>query len=167
MAWATTATAAVVSPTATTTRQATGSQLSRRSRSDASKAASSRTGATNNASTNSGGRLRRGAPGMNATKAPPSARKTGYGAPTRRAAAASRTAATKRARTCSSSLMRAVWSRTLRAWAGQRGHDGLGQGTFMVRLGTGSQFAAALATRILAGNHLRSSERCSADLDCP
>jgi MFS family permease len=32
-------------------------------------------------------------------------------------------------------------------------HDGLGQGTFMVGLVTGSQFAAALATRMWAGNH--------------
>jgi MFS family permease len=32
-------------------------------------------------------------------------------------------------------------------------HDGLGQGTFMVGLVTGSQFAAALVTRMWAGNH--------------
>ena len=46
-----------------------------------------------------------GAPGRNASSAPPSARNTGYGAPTRRAAAARITAATNRPRSCSSSLM--------------------------------------------------------------
>ena len=50
------ATATVVNPTAKTTRPVTGAQLSLRSRSDASYAASSRTGATNSASASSGGR---------------------------------------------------------------------------------------------------------------
>src|SRR2546430_9171053 len=104
-AWATTATAAVVNPTATTTRLGTGAQLSLRSLSDASYAASSRTGATNSASARSGGTLIDGAPGRNASSAPPSARNTGYGAPTRRAPAAKTTAATKRPRSCSSSLI--------------------------------------------------------------
>ena len=85
---ATTATATVVRPTATTTRPVTGAQLSLRSRGDASYAASSRMGATNSASASSGRTVNVGAPGTNARSAPPSARNTGYGAPTRRAAAA-------------------------------------------------------------------------------
>ena len=83
---ATTATAAVVNPTANTTRPVTGAQLSLRSLSEASYAASSRTGATKSASASSGGSVNDGAPGTNASSAPPSARNTGYGAPTRRAA---------------------------------------------------------------------------------
>jgi len=51
---ATTATAAVVIPTAASTSVETGSQLLRRSRSEVSKAASSSTGATNSASASSG-----------------------------------------------------------------------------------------------------------------
>src|SRR5262245_22529067 len=101
----TTATAAVVRPTAKTTRLVSGSQLSRRSRGDASYAASSRIGATKSASASSGGTVNDGAPGMNASSAPPSARKTGYGAPTRRARPDRNTAARKRPRSCSSSLI--------------------------------------------------------------
>ena len=46
-----------------------------------------------------------GATGTNASSAPPSARNTGYGAPTRRAPPARITAATNRPRSCSSSLI--------------------------------------------------------------
>src|SRR5688500_16822066 len=73
---ATTATAAVVNPTAKTTRPATGAQLSLRSLSDASYAASSRTGATKSASASSGGSVNDPATGRNASSAPPSARNT-------------------------------------------------------------------------------------------
>src|SRR5438128_1776295 len=76
-AWATTATAAVVNPTATTTRLVTGAQLSLRSLSDASYAASSSTGAMKSASASSGGTVKEGAPGTKARSAPPSARNTG------------------------------------------------------------------------------------------
>src|SRR3954466_488500 len=89
----TTATAMVVSPTAKMTRPATWRQLSLRSRNDVSYAASSSTGATNNASASSGGTVNDGAPGRNARSTPATARNTGYGTPTRRAAAASSTAA--------------------------------------------------------------------------
>src|SRR6185369_6344792 len=105
-AWATTATAAVVSATTNTTRLVTGSQLSLRSRSEASKAASSRIGATNSASASSGGTVKAGAPGTNASRAPPTARNTGYGAPTRRAAADSSTAAINKPTISANSLMR-------------------------------------------------------------
>src|SRR5688572_8749837 len=101
----TTATAMVVRPTANTTRPVTGAQLSLRSLGDASYAASSRMGAMKSASASSGGTVNPGAPGVKASNAPPRARKTGYGAPTRRAAAARTTAATKRIRSCSSSLI--------------------------------------------------------------
>src|SRR5215212_1124175 len=104
--WVMTATAAVVNPTANTTRLITGTQLSLRSLSDASYAASSRTGATKSASASSGGTVNEGVPGRNASSAPPNARNTGYGAPTRRAAAARITAATNNPRSCSSSLIR-------------------------------------------------------------
>ena len=63
----TAATAMVVSPTAKTTSPMTGDQLSRRSRGEASKAASSRTGATNSASASSGRTVNDGAPGTNAS----------------------------------------------------------------------------------------------------
>src|SRR3954464_9505795 len=56
-----TATAAVVSATATTTSAVTGTQLSHRSRGDASYAASTSTGATKSASTSSGGTVNVGA----------------------------------------------------------------------------------------------------------
>src|SRR3954471_7386644 len=111
IAWATAATAAVVRPTATTTSPSKGAQLSRRSRNEASNAASSRTGATNRASTSSGGKVGAGAPGTNASRAPPIARNTGYGAPAFRAAAASSTAATNIARTCSAPAPAAVCAR--------------------------------------------------------
>ena len=52
-----------------------------------------------------GGQRERRRRGTNASSAPPSARNTGYGAPTRRAPAARTTAATKRPRSCSSSLI--------------------------------------------------------------
>ena len=74
---ATTATAAVVSPTATTTSPVTGAQLSLRSLSDASYAASRSTGATKIASASSGGSVKDGAAGRKASRAPPSARNTG------------------------------------------------------------------------------------------
>ena len=103
IARATTATATVVSPTANITSPVTGAQLSLRSRSDASYAASSSTGATNSASASSGGRVKDGAAGRKASSAPPSARNTGYGAPTRRATPARITAATNKLRSCSNS----------------------------------------------------------------
>jgi NAD(P)-dependent dehydrogenase (short-subunit alcohol dehydrogenase family) len=53
----------------------------------------------------SGGSVNDDATGRNASSAPPSARKTGYGAPTRRAPLARITAATNRPRSCSSSLI--------------------------------------------------------------
>src|SRR4029453_9595170 len=68
--WTTTATAAVVNPTANTTRLVTGSQLSRRSLSDASYAASSRTGATNSASASSGATVDGGRAGEEGEGAP-------------------------------------------------------------------------------------------------
>ena len=74
---ASTATAAVVRPTAMKTSVETGSQLSRRSRSEVSKAASSSTGATNSASARSGSSVHDGLPGRNASAMPPSARKVG------------------------------------------------------------------------------------------
>ncbi len=104
-AWATIATAAVVSPTAKTTRPVTGAQLSLRSLRDASYAASSNTGAMNSAKASSGGRVNVVPVGRNARAAPPSARNTGYGAPTRRAAAARITAAINSPSSCSSSLI--------------------------------------------------------------
>ena len=55
----------------------TGSQLSRRSRSEVSNAASSSTGATNSASARSGSSVHDGLPGRNASAMPPSARKVG------------------------------------------------------------------------------------------
>src|SRR5882757_664313 len=69
-----TATVAVVRPTATNTRVETGSQLSRRSRSDVSKAASSSTGATNNASASPGSSVQDGPDGKKASSTPPRAR---------------------------------------------------------------------------------------------
>src|SRR4051794_10571625 len=82
---AVTATAMVVRATATRTSEETGTQACRRSRNDASYAASSSTGATNRARINSGGRSSRGAPGMTASSAPPRASKVGYGIARRRA----------------------------------------------------------------------------------
>ncbi len=101
----TSATATVVKPTAKITRPPTGAQLSLRSRSEASYAASSSTGATNSAKASSGGNVNDVSIGRNASTPPPTARNTGYGAPTRRAAAARITAATKRPRSCSSPCM--------------------------------------------------------------
>ena len=74
---ATTATAAVVTPTATSTSVETGSQLFRRSRSEVSKAASSSTGATNSASASSGSSVHDGPPGTKASNMPPIARNVG------------------------------------------------------------------------------------------
>ena len=71
------ATAMVVSPTATSTSDSTGRQFARRSRSDVSCAASSRTGATNSARISSGGRPSRGTPGIRATATPPTASSVG------------------------------------------------------------------------------------------
>ena len=71
------ATAIVVKPTLITTRLATGTQLSLRSRGDASYAASSSTGATKSASARSGCTVNTGTPGTNARTAPPSARNAG------------------------------------------------------------------------------------------
>src|SRR4051812_43386075 len=79
-ACATTATANVVRPTATTTSAVIGIQLSFRSRGEVSNAASRRTGATNSASASSGATVSDGAPGTSARSAPPIARNTGYGA---------------------------------------------------------------------------------------
>src|SRR3954469_25255817 len=89
---ATTATAAVVTPTATSTSVDTGSQLLRRARSEVSEAASSRTGATNSASASSGSSFHDGPDGTNATNMPPIAKKVGYGTLSRRASADSTTA---------------------------------------------------------------------------
>jgi hypothetical protein len=74
---ASTATDAVVRPTATRTSVETGSQLFRRSRSEVSNAASSSTGATNSASASSGSSIQRGPDGTKASSMPPSARKVG------------------------------------------------------------------------------------------
>jgi hypothetical protein len=74
----------------------TGSQLSRRSRSEVSNAASSSTGATNSASARSGSSVHDGLPGRNASAMPPSARKVGYGTLVRRASADSSTAPSSR-----------------------------------------------------------------------
>src|SRR4051812_11783648 len=71
------ATAAVVNPTANTTRLVSGAQLSLRSLGDASYAASSKTGAMKSASAKSGGTVKDGAPGTSASSAPPNARNTG------------------------------------------------------------------------------------------
>src|SRR4051812_1631031 len=89
---ATTATAVVVTPTATSTSVETGSQLLRRSRSEVSNAASSSTGATNSASARSGSSVQDGPDGRNASSVPPSARNVGYGTLSRRASADSTTA---------------------------------------------------------------------------
>ena len=72
-----TATDAVVRPTATKTSVETGSQLSRRSRSEVSNAASSSTGATNSASARSGSSVHDGPEGTNASNMPPIARNVG------------------------------------------------------------------------------------------
>src|SRR3954470_14581489 len=104
---ATTATATVVRPTATTASPVTGTQLSLRSLGDVSYAASSSTGATNKASASSGGTVNDGAPGRKARSTPATARNTGYGTPTRRAAAASSTAASTSPTTPSSSVISA------------------------------------------------------------
>src|ERR1700756_4009067 len=74
---ATTATTAVVSPTATTTSVETGIQLFLRSRSEVSKAASISTGATNSATASCGSSVQDGLAGTNAKSAPPPARKGG------------------------------------------------------------------------------------------
>src|ERR1700741_4302167 len=74
---ATTATMAVVKPTATTTSVETGIQLFLRSRSEGSKAASISTGATNSASASCGSSVQDGLAGTNAKSAPPAARKVG------------------------------------------------------------------------------------------
>src|SRR5689334_8371601 len=74
---ASTATAAVVTPTAMNTSADTGSQLLRRSRSDVSKAASSSTGATNSASARSGSSVQEGPDGMKGNNAPPMASRVG------------------------------------------------------------------------------------------
>src|SRR5258708_2700151 len=71
------ATAAVVTPTAANTSVETGSQFLRRSRSEVSKAASSSTGATNSASARSGSSVQDGPDGTNVSSAPPMARKVG------------------------------------------------------------------------------------------
>src|SRR5215207_377022 len=85
----TSATTTMVSATAPRARLATARQFARRSRGEASKAASKRTGATKSASANSGSSTSVGTPGMRASAAPASATSAGYGAPTRRANAAS------------------------------------------------------------------------------
>jgi hypothetical protein len=74
---ASTATVAAVTPTAMNTSVETGSQLSRRSRSEVSKAASNNTGATNSASARSGSSVQDGADGTKASSMPPMARKVG------------------------------------------------------------------------------------------
>src|SRR5260221_14134322 len=74
---ASSATAAVVKPTAANTSVETGSQLFRRSRNEVSKAASSSTGATNSASARSGSNVQDGPDGRNASSTPPSARNVG------------------------------------------------------------------------------------------
>jgi hypothetical protein len=71
------ATTAVVKPTATTTNVETDNQLLRKSHSEASKAASSSTGATNSASAGFGSSVHEGLAGKNANSALPIARKVG------------------------------------------------------------------------------------------
>jgi hypothetical protein len=75
--WTSTATAAVVRPTATNTSVETGSQFFLRSRSEVSKAASISTGATNSASARSGSSVQDGLDGTKASSMPPMARKVG------------------------------------------------------------------------------------------
>jgi hypothetical protein len=102
--------APAVSASATTTNSKGPAQLYLGSLKDASHAASSSTGAMKSASTSSGGRVNEGAPGSKARSAPLIARKTGYGAPARRASAARITAASTSARSTSSSLIRSFYS---------------------------------------------------------
>ena len=97
----TTATASVVRMTLTSARLTTGTQLSLRSRGEASYAASKSTGETNSASATVGSIENAGAPGTKARTAPTSARNAGYGAPILRAAAARRTATSKTPMSCS------------------------------------------------------------------
>src|SRR5258706_7864001 len=75
--WTSTATAAVVRPTAMSTSVETGSQLSLRSRTEVSYAASTSTGATNSASARSGSNVQDGPDGTKASSMPPMARKVG------------------------------------------------------------------------------------------
>ena len=81
---ATTATTTMVSATAPRARPATVRQFARRSRGDASNAASSSTGATKSVSASSGSRTSVGVPGTSARPAPASATIAGYGVPMRR-----------------------------------------------------------------------------------
>ena len=100
----TTATATAVRQTANTTRLVTGAQLSRRSRGDVCVRGVQQHRGDEDREREFGGTVNDGAPGRNASSAPPTARNTGYGAPTRRAAAASATAARIRPMSSSSSL---------------------------------------------------------------
>ena len=74
---ATQATAAMVRSTVKKARLSTGARLWRRSRGEASYAASSSTGATNKANASSGSRVTCGAPGMRARTPPPRASNAG------------------------------------------------------------------------------------------
>jgi hypothetical protein len=103
---ATTATTATVRPTTTTASAPIGSQLLRMSRGDASKAASSRTGATNNANARSGSSVISGVPGRKAAAAPASASSAGYGTPMYRDQAASSAPARRSAMTSSKRTMK-------------------------------------------------------------
>src|SRR5258706_3840140 len=91
--WTSTATAAVVRPTAMSTSVETGSQLSLRSRTEVSYAASTSTGATNSASARSGSSVQDGPDGTKASSMPPMARNVGYGTFSRRDSADISTAA--------------------------------------------------------------------------
>ena len=109
---ATTATMTMVRKTAPRARLAIGRQLARRSRGDASKAASTRTGATKSVSASSGSRTSVGVPGTSASPAPASATSAGYGAPMRREKAASAAPPRSNAMTTSKTsiiLLRTGW----------------------------------------------------------
>ena len=102
---ATAATTAIVSRTAPMASPATFRQFSRRSRNDASNAASTSTGATNSVSASSGSRTSVGVPGTSASPAPASATSAGYGVPIRRDSAVSAAPASKSPITISKTSM--------------------------------------------------------------
>src|SRR5215203_806797 len=101
----TTATMAIVRTTAPRARLVTARQFARRSRGEESKAASTRTGATNSASASSGSSTIVGTPGISASAAPASATSAGYGAPIRRARAARAAPTSSSAMTTSNTLI--------------------------------------------------------------
>ena len=102
----TTATATIVRPTAPIASPTTARQFARRSRCEASNAASSSTGATNSVSASCGSRASVGVNGISASAAPASATSAGYGAPMRRATAVNPAPISSSAITNSNTLMR-------------------------------------------------------------